>query len=128
MDYINIVTPNTSAERMKMILKDASGFVYVVSNMGVTGAHAQLPAGVKETIRRAIENSGDVPVAVGFGISSPGHVRALMDMGAFGAIVGSAIVDRIGKGASNSELREFVSSLKAATRAEYPEIKGIQAT
>lgn len=128
VDYINIVTPNTSAERMKMILANASGFVYVVSNMGVTGAHAQLPAGVKETIRRAIENSGDVPVAVGFGISSPAHVRALMEMGAFGAIVGSAIVDRIGKNVSNSELREFVSSLKAATRAEYPEIKGIQVT
>ena len=69
-----------------------------------------------------------MPVAVGFGISSPGHVRALMEMGAFGAIVGSAIVDRIGNDVSNSELREFVSSLKAATRAEYPEIKGIPVT
>ena len=128
VDYINIVTPNTSAERMKMILRDASGFVYVVSNMGVTGAHARLPAGVKETIRRAIENAGDVPVAVGFGISSPGHVRALMEMGASGAIVGSAIVDMIAKNASSRELREFVTSLKAATRAEYPEIRGIQAT
>ncbi|HTX43388.1 MAG TPA: tryptophan synthase subunit alpha [Methanocella sp.] len=127
VDYINIVTPNTSAERMRMILADASGFVYVVSNMGVTGAHAELPSGLKDTVRRALESANGLPVAVGFGISSPGHVHSLMGMGVSGAIVGSAIVDKIGKGSGKSELCEFTSSLKAATRAEYPEIKGVQA-
>ena len=128
VDYINIVTPNTSADRMKMILGEATGFVYVVSNMGVTGAHTQLPSGIKEIIGRAAASAGGVPIAVGFGISTPGHVRSLLEMGADGAIIGSAIVDRIAKDASDVELREFVASLKAATRAEYPEIKGMQAT
>jgi tryptophan synthase alpha chain len=122
VDYINIVTPNTSAERMKMILRDASGFVYVVSSMGVTGAQARLPSGIKETIDRATANSGDVPIAVGFGISMPEHVRSILEMGADGAIIGSAIVDRIAKGASPRELSEFVASLKEATVAQSPRI------
>ena len=116
VDYIHIVTPNTSAARMKMILGDASGFVYVVSTMGVTGQRARLAGGLENVVRTAVEAAGRTPVAVGFGISGPGQVRDVLAMGAAGAIVGSAIVDRIGKGASAEELAAFVRSLKQATK------------
>ncbi len=66
---------------------------------------------------------GDTPVAVGFGISGPDHVREVIAMGARGAIVGSAIVDLIGKGASTEELNRYVRSLKQATKALSAEIK-----
>lgn len=114
VDYINIVTPNTNADRMKSILKDASGFVYLVSTMGVTGVRDSLPSGVGDALARALDSS-QVPVAVGFGISRPAHVRSVIDMGAQGAIVGSAIVDRIAKKATMDEILEYVKGLKGAT-------------
>lgn len=116
VDYIDIVTPNTGPERMRMLLKDASGFVYLVSTMGVTGKRKQLPGGLGAVVDRAREAAGSIPVAVGFGVSGPGHVREVIAMGADGAIVGSAIVDMIEKGAQCEELMAFVRSLKRATR------------
>jgi tryptophan synthase, alpha subunit len=123
VDYINIVTPNTSQERMKKILKDSSGFVYVVSTMGVTGKRKALSQGLQPVVDRAVLAAGGTPVAVGFGISGADHVRDVLDMGADGAIVGSAIVDLIAKGARPAELAEFVRSLKQATRQVAAELK-----
>ncbi len=123
VDYINIVTPNTGPERMKKILKDSSGFVYVVSTMGVTGKRKALSQGLQPVVDRAISAAGDTPVAIGFGISGPDHVRDVLDMGADGAIVGSAIVDMVAKGARPAELAEFVRSLKQATRQVAAELK-----
>lgn len=114
VDYINIVTPNTNAERMRLILEGASGFVYLVSTMGVTGVRDSLPSGVGDALARALDAS-PAPVAVGFGISRPAHVRSVIGMGAKGAIVGSAIVDRIAKGGPVNELLEYVRELKEAT-------------
>jgi tryptophan synthase alpha chain len=116
VDYIHIVTPNTGPERMRKVLDDASGFVYLVSTMGVTGKRKKLSGGLGDVVARAREAAGSVPVAVGFGISGPDHVSEVLSMGADGAIVGSAIVDLIGKGSSHAELAEFVRSLKEATR------------
>jgi tryptophan synthase alpha chain len=123
VDYINIVTPNTSAERMRKLLKDASGFVYLVSTMGVTGKRKALSQGLQPVVDRAVAAAGNTPVAVGFGISGPDHVREVTAMGAQGAIVGSAIVDMIAKGASREELDSFVRSLKQATKALSVEVK-----
>ncbi len=118
VDYVHIVTPNTPRERMKMILKEASGFVYLVSNMGVTGTRRSLAKGLAETVGRALELSGGTPLAVGFGISGPGHVREVIGMGADGAIVGSAIVDMMARGRGLREILDFVDSLKEGTRQE----------
>lgn len=123
VDYINIVTPNTGPERMRKILKDASGFVYLVSTMGVTGKRKALSQGLQPVVERAIAAAGGTPVAVGFGISGPEHVSEVLAMGARGAIVGSVIVDMIAKGASAEELNSYVRSLKQATRALPVEIK-----
>jgi tryptophan synthase alpha chain len=116
VDYINIVTPNTPPDRMKMILREAAGFVYLVSNMGVTGARQSLAKGLGATVRRAIECGNGTPLAVGFGISSPGHVTEVIDMGADGAIVGSAIVDMAAKGAGIAEVLGLAKRLKEGTR------------
>lgn len=123
VDYINIVTPKTSPERMSMILKDASGFIYVVSTMGVTGKRENLSAGIRDVVCRALEHSNGTPVAVGFGISGPEHVSNVISMGAQGAIVGSAIVDRIAKGCSIDELLDYVRELKRSAGFLTPEIK-----
>lgn len=118
VDYINIVTPNTSQERMRMILREASGFVYVVSTMGVTGKRQALAGGLNETVGRALKAAAGVPVAVGFGISGPEHVRDVLATGADGAIVGSAIVDMIGRNVNKEALLRYVRSLKDATMYE----------
>ncbi len=122
VDYINIVTPNTSQARMQEILNGSSGFVYLVSTMGVTGRRKELSQSLRPVVDRAITASGETPVAVGFGISGPDHVHDVIDMGASGAIVGSVIVDMIAKGASPDELRTFVRGLKQATRPVAAEL------
>ncbi|HTX43899.1 MAG TPA: tryptophan synthase subunit alpha, partial [Methanocella sp.] len=104
-------------ERMRMILGEASGFVYLVSNMGVTGTRKDLAKGLGATVGRAIECSNGTPLAVGFGISRPGHVSEVIGMGADGAIVGSAIVDMASRGATVAEVLDFVKGLKEGTRA-----------
>jgi len=124
VDYIHIVTPNTPPDRMRMILEDATGFVYLVSSMGVTGTRKNLAEGLRDTVRRTVGCAGGVPVAVGFGISSQGHVEEVVGMGARGAIVGSAIVGLAAGGASIDRLLEFVDTLKAATRrGRRPELR-----
>ncbi|OPY30566.1 MAG: Tryptophan synthase alpha chain [Methanocella sp. PtaU1.Bin125] len=116
VDYIHVVTPNTGPERMRKILADASGFVYLVSTMGVTGKRKTLSDSLGEFIRRGREAARQAPVAVGFGISGPDHVGEVVGMGADGAIVGSAIVDLIRDGTSAEEILAFVKTLKQATR------------
>jgi tryptophan synthase alpha chain len=116
VDYVNVVTPNTGPERMRKILEGASGFVYLVSTMGVTGKRKELAQGLQPVVDRAIAAAGRTPVAVGFGISGPDHAREVISMGAQGAIVGSVIVDLIARGATHEELMAFVRSLKQATR------------
>jgi tryptophan synthase alpha subunit len=84
--------------------------------VGVTGARASLPSSVGRLVRdvRAIS---PVPVAVGFGVSRPGHVRALARAGADGVIVASALVDALGGDGRDVEgLRRLVASLRAATK------------
>ena len=117
VDYINIVTPNTGPERMRMVLEDAAGFVYLVSTMGVTGKRKELSRGLRPVLDRAVAAARGTPVAVGFGISGPGHVSEVIGMGAQGAIVGSAIVDLIARGAGAEEIKKYVTALKQATKA-----------
>jgi len=116
VDYVHIVTPNTPQDRMRLIQENASGFVYLVSSMGVTGTRRDLSKGLEATVARTLECAGDTPVAVGFGISGPSHVRQVIGMGAAGAIVGSAIVGMVGKGAGMGDILSFTKALKEGTR------------
>lgn len=122
VDTIFLIAPTTTDERMKKILDSTHGFVYLVSLLGVTGARRELSETVKETLKRARKIAKrKIPLAVGFGISTPKHVREVIALGADGAIVGSAIVNLIAKNSGDREkmLREiykFVARLKQATR------------
>lgn len=115
VDLISMIAP-TSDERIQMIAKEATGFVYVVSSLGVTGVRSSITTDVESIIGKIKEVTG-VPCAVGFGISTPeqaGAMAAVSD----GAIVGSAIVKIIAEHgeAAGPEIYKYVKSMKDACR------------
>ncbi len=120
-DLIYLIAPTTTDKRMARILGSASGFIYVVSLLGVTGARERLSDVIEPLITRIREHESrmkiHVPLAVGFGISMPEHVKAVCQF-ADGAIVGSAIIKLIEEGGSDltKRIEDFARSLKAATR------------
>jgi tryptophan synthase alpha chain len=91
LDTVFMVTPNTQPQRLKQIASKTTGFIYAVSLLGVTGSRAKLSGSVKGLVRR-IKKATDVPVCVGFGISSPEHAAQVAKSGADGVIIGSKIV------------------------------------
>jgi tryptophan synthase alpha chain len=118
LDSIFLAAPTSSDERLKIISAASSGFLYLISRTGVTGAKDSLPDDLPALLRRARQLTR-LPIAVGFGISLPGHVSVLGGL-ADAAVVGSALVSEIEK-ASSSEaaaaaLRERVQKLKEAAR------------
>lgn len=125
LDAILLASPATPAARMREIARKTSGFLYLVSLYGVTGQRAELSRGVGKLIRFAKRHSGDVPVCVGFGISTPEHAARVVEDGADGAIVGSAIVERVAMlpdcdredGLRGVEL--YVRELKEASREGF---------
>ena len=88
--FIRLVAPTTPQERMSAIAQTGSGFVYLVSRLGVTGERSSLPPDLPETIAR-VRGATDLPLCVGFGISRPEQARAVAQL-ADGVVVGSAIV------------------------------------
>ena len=122
VDTIFLAAPTTTEERMKKILDSTRGFVYLVSLLGVTGARKELSRTVEDMIKLARKTAKkNAPLAVGFGISTPEHVREVISARADGAIVGSAIVDVIAKNIGDEgkmlrDIRNFVARLKDATR------------
>ena len=110
---VPLVAPTTTPERIEAIGADARGFVYTVSLTGTTGERDELPEGLAETVER-VRASTDVPVAVGFGISTPDQARAVADV-ADGVIVGSRIVRAAGEGGADavgSVVRELAEALR----------------
>jgi tryptophan synthase alpha chain len=93
---VYLVAPTTSPERRAWIASRSGGFLYCVSLVGVTGARTSLPATVGRLVRD-VTAASRVPVGVGFGVSRPSHVRALVRAGADGVIVASALVDALGR-------------------------------
>jgi len=93
MANVFIVAPTTPDDRIELIAKAGSGFLYYVSREGVTGAREQVVSGLGDAVKR-IKDRADLPVVVGFGISSPEHVREVGSV-ADGVVVGSAIVNCI---------------------------------
>lgn len=112
---IDMYAPTTPDERLGRLLPSARGFVYCVSLTGVTGARAGLPADVGGFIDR-VRSRTTLPIALGFGIATPDHVRALAGS-VDGVVVGSAAIDAIGRAAVTERepsLRDFVRSLRVA--------------
>ena len=88
--FIRLVAPTTPAGRMGEIARNGSGFVYLISRLGVTGMRADLPPDITETAAR-LRAATDLPICIGFGISRPAQARAVAAVGD-GVVVGSAIV------------------------------------
>lgn len=110
---ITLIAP-TSKERIRTIAKDAEGFLYLVSSMGVTGERNEIGTGLSEMIRE-IRAVSDIPVAVGFGIHTPDQAKRIAGI-ADGVIVGSAVVRMIARyqGHAAKDLYMYVRMMKAA--------------
>lgn len=112
---VYLVAPTTSVSRRAAIAARSGGFLYCVSLVGVTGARTSLPPSVRRLVA-GVRAVSPVPVAVGFGVSRPAHVRALARAGADGVIVASALVDALGPGGQDvARMTRLVASLRAAT-------------
>ncbi len=96
---ILLVTPTTSSRRTEQIVNTCTGFIYVVSVVGITGAREELPAGLTDLLGR-LRQLTDLPLCVGFGISKPAHVEQLRPW-VDGVIVGSALVRRLADAAND---------------------------
>jgi len=115
-----LASPNTSEQRLKEIVENSSGFMYLVSVYGITGARKNFEEYTVEAIKRTRQAAGGrIPVGVGFGISKPEHARFMASAGADAIIVGSAIVDRMSgpKDKMHTNLKSFAASLKKALRS-----------
>ncbi len=101
-----------------MLARDSRGFLYYVSLTGVTGARRELATGIEDGVRAA-RDAGNIPVCVGFGISTPDHAAQVAGY-ADGVVVGSAVVDRIeaasSRDAAVDSVARFISDLKAPLR------------
>ena len=119
LDTIFLVAPTSTDRRIEQIAKVSSGFLYLISRTGVTGARAALPDELPGLVRRVREFTA-LPIAVGFGISLPTHVTVLGGI-ADAAVVGSALVAEIEKAKSPRQaaaaVGEKIRTLKAAARA-----------
>ncbi len=116
LDTVFIVTPNTSPERMKLIASKTTGFIYMVSVLGVTGSREDLSEQVEGLIKK-LKSLTDVPVCVGFGISKPEHAATIAAAGADGVIIGSRIVRLIEENLGNkekilAEISTFISEVR----------------
>lgn len=117
LDTVFLLAPTSTDERIRRVAEMSSGFIYCVSRTGVTGKRSDVPSEVGDLIER-IRLATDKPVAVGFGVSAPDHVRAISKW-ADGVVVGSALIDLIAQNSGNnviSEVKSFVSELKSAAR------------
>ncbi|MFC1559813.1 tryptophan synthase subunit alpha [Candidatus Margulisiibacteriota bacterium] len=114
IDVIFLVAPNTPNDRIKKIADASSGFIYLISITGITGARESVSSGVAGAVSR-IRKATDKPIAVGFGISKASQVRDISKV-SDGVIVGSAVVNIIAKNGKSKTLPKkvgaFVKSLK----------------
>ncbi|MFQ6089181.1 MAG: tryptophan synthase subunit alpha [Candidatus Methanofastidiosia archaeon] len=113
---IFLVSPITPRKRLQRILKVTTGFLYVVSLLGVTGEREKLSQNIYDFMREMREYT-KIPMCVGFGISKPEHVSEVLKLGADGAIVGSGIVRRVG---NLEEVKEYVREMSAPTKNRKP--------
>ena len=113
VDLISMIAP-TSENRIAMIAKEAEGFLYLVSSLGVTGVRSEIKTDLA-SIAEVVRQNTDIPCAIGFGISTPEQAKKLADL-SDGAIVGSAIVKIIAQHGKNAAgpVGEYVKQMKAA--------------
>lgn len=111
LDLIRLVAPTTAPERVARAVLGGQGFIYLVARLGVTGASTELAVGLEESVRR-VRVATPLPIAVGFGISTPEQARVVGRL-ADGVVVGSALVDTLGREGVAAADR-FLGELRAA--------------
>ncbi|WP_212629364.1 tryptophan synthase subunit alpha [Pseudomonas sp. KB-10] len=109
MDFIRLTTPTTDDDRLPIVLAGSSGFVYYVSVAGVTGAGAATMDHVEEAVAR-LRRHTDLPLCIGFGIRTPEHAAEVARR-AEGAVVGSALIDKIAEAKSSQQAIDGVLGL-----------------
>lgn len=102
LDMIFLIAPTSTDERLQMVAERASGFIYAVSRAGITGEREEMSAEAEKLVRR-MRKFSNLPIAVGFGISTPEHVADVRRY-ADAAVVGSAIVAEIERGGSSTQV------------------------
>lgn len=115
INTIYLVTPTSSNARVKKIASLSSGFIYFVSRSGTTGARANLPAKIK-AFSKLIKSYTDKPVAIGFGVSTPEHIKQVA-ANFDAAIVGSAIIDSIKKNIHNDYIGKTIKFINSLYKA-----------
>ena len=120
VEQIFMVAQTTSNQRLQKISEMCNGFLYVVAIMGVTGARKDLEISTVELVER-VKSHSNLPIVVGFGISKPEHVKNVINSGADGAIVASALLDMVTDNLHNKKMMvdkisAFCLELKAATK------------
>jgi tryptophan synthase alpha chain len=120
IDPVFLITQTTSDERIKKIVERSQGYHYLVAALGVTGVRENVSSGAIELLQR-VRSHTDLPLALGFGISTPAHAKTCTEAGADGIIIGSAIVDIVEKSGDDParmerELRNYVAGMRQATR------------
>lgn len=115
LNFIRLATPTTDAKRLPKVLANTSGFVYYVSVLGITGSQAAEAGAVGPEVAR-IKSATDLPVIVGFGITTPEAAQTIASV-ADGCVVGSAIVKEIGAGKSPAEVLAGVAALAAGAHS-----------
>ncbi|WP_026662441.1 tryptophan synthase subunit alpha [Butyrivibrio proteoclasticus] len=113
IDLVSLIAP-TSEKRISMIAKEAKGFIYVVSSLGVTGTRSSITTDL-DSIVKVIRENTDIPCAIGFGISTPEQAAKMSNI-SDGAIVGSAIIKLLEKHGKNAPkfIEDYVHEMKAA--------------
>lgn len=115
VDLVSLIAP-TSENRIAMIAKEAEGFLYIVSSLGVTGTRSEIKTDL-ESIVSVVRQNTDIPCAIGFGISTPEQARKMAEI-SDGAIVGSAIIKILEKHGKDAPkyVGEYVKAMKDAIR------------
>jgi len=112
LDIIYLLSPASTEERIKLVANRSSGFIYLVSLTGVTGARDKLPEELESFVARVKERT-EKPLCVGFGVSTPEQARRIANV-ADGVIVGSRIIQLMEEDTAFSSLKAFASSLREA--------------
>lgn len=115
LNFIRLATPTTDAARLPKVIENTSGFIYYVSMTGITGSASVNADDVRPEVER-IKASTDLPIVVGFGIKTPEDSAAVASA-ADGVVVGSAIVERIGRGDTPADVLKFVATLTDAAHS-----------
>lgn len=127
LSYVPLIAPATSEGRMKLLCKIADSFIYVVSRMGVTGATGTMNTKLPELLEKVHLYSGNVPAAVGFGVSTREHFLSVSEI-AEGVVIGSQIVTTLGEapaGEGAQKVEEYLSQITGRRPGRHNNTNGL---